>query len=131
MNEKRLSSLAVGFLSGSMLFAMLGLLMIFGAASVAAGDGDVISSPLFWKGTALFAAYALSLYAVASVPGKSRRRRLISWAFSVVFHGAVIAYVAVELEFGFLVALPLMAEVAAVLLSVAGLTLAVREHIHA
>lgn len=124
MNEKRLSLFTVSVGSASIVFALLGLLMIFGTVS-AAGEHNLISSPLFWKGAALFGAYAVALYAVATLPGKSRRRRLVSWAFSATFHAAVVAYVAVVMAWGFVAAaVLLMPEVAAMVLSLGGLSLA-------
>lgn len=124
MNENRLSMLTVSAAGASIVFALLGLLMIFGISS-AGGEHDIISSPLFWKGTALFGAYAGALYAVATLPGKSRRRRLVSWAFSAAFHAAVVAYAALVMASGIVgAAVLLMPEIAVVVLSLGGLSLA-------
>lgn len=76
----------------------------------------------------VFGAYVVSVYALATLPGKSRRRRLASWAFSAAFHATVVTYVAVGLRWGFEAAIiVLMPEVATLLLSIGGLRLAGRE----
>ena len=126
MSEKALSSFAATSASASLVFVLLGLLMIFGGVSSAAGEYNFVSSFLFWKGMVLFIAYALSQYMLVTLDGKNRRRRLASWIFSIVLHAAVITYVAFILNSIRGAVVLLVPELAVVLLSIGGLVFASR-----
>ena len=128
INEKTLSALATSAISGSFAFALLAFVMILGLPAIAAWDKGIIASSWFLWGAILFASYCLSWYAVASVPGKSRARKLLSWGFAAALHAFVIAYVAIAWRWGLAVAILFMSEIAAVLLCVTGLIFALKAH---
>ena len=83
-----------------MMFAILGLFFLFGAVFIAAGEYDWLASGFVWWGVAWFVTYVVSIYALATLSGKSRRRRLASWGFSTAFHAAMILYFALALDWG-------------------------------
>ena len=126
MSEKRFAMLAASAAGGSMMFTILGLFVLFSAVFIAAGEHEWFASPLVSWGVAWFVAYIASLYALATLPGKSRRRRLVSWSFSVAFHAAMVLYFAIALDWGTAALIFLAPEVAAGVLSGVGLSMAAR-----
>jgi hypothetical protein len=128
ISEKTLSALASSAISGSFAFALLAFVMILGLPAIVAWDKGIVASSWFQWGAILFASYCLSLYAVASVPGKSRGRKLLSWGFAAALHAFVIAYAAIVWRGGLAVAILLLSEIAAVLLCVTGLIFALNAH---
>ena len=131
MNEKRLSQLVIAGAASSLL--VLGLVVLVGLviADSASSKFDLLVSPFFLKSIAVFIAYALSVYLVATAPSASRTRRLASWGFSVLFHALVIAYVAVGLGWGFVAFIPLFPEVLILGFSLWGLSLGLQKHVPA
>ena len=109
-----------------MMFAILGLFFLFGAVFIAAGEYDWLASGFVWWGVAWFVTYVVSIYALATLSGKSRRRRLASWGFSTAFHAAMILYFALALDWGTAAVIFLAPETATALVSAAGLGIAVR-----
>jgi len=126
VNEKRLAMIATSATGGSMMFAILGLFVLFGAVFIAAGEYDWLASGFVWWGVAWFVTYVVSIYALATLSGKSRRRRLASWGFSTAFHAAMILYFALALDWGTAAVIFLAPETATALVSAAGLGIAVR-----
>jgi len=109
-----------------MMFGILGLFVLFGVVFVAAGEYEWLASGFVWWGLAWFVTYVLSLYALATLPGKSRHRRLASWDFSTAFHVAMVLYFALALDWGPAALIFLAPETATALVSVVGLGMAVR-----
>ena len=126
MTEKRLAMFAGSATGASMMFGILGLFVLFGVVFVAAGEYEWLASGFVWWGLAWFVTYVFSLYALATLAGKSRRRRLASWGFSTAFHVAMVLYFALALDWGTAALIFLAPETATALLSVVGLGIAVR-----
>ena len=123
LSEQRLSRWATVAAAASFILPLLGLLLMFGAVSAAAGDYGITSTKGFWIGGALSVGYVVSIYLLKSLADKARPRRLGSWTFSVAFHGLMLVFGATVLGLGQAVAIFMAPEVVVVALSVVGLIL--------
>ena len=126
LSEQRLSRWAVVAAAVSFILPLLGVLLMFGAATAAGGDLGVASTKGFWIGAALFVGYFVSIYLLSSLPGKGRARRLGSWTFSVAFHALVLVLGATVGGLGRVVAIFMGPEVVVVALSTVGLIISAR-----
>lgn len=126
MTEQRLATWAASVAGASIVFICLGLLLLFGAVFVSAGDYHFLRLWFFWLCVAWFAVYVMSIYALMTLPGKGRQRRLVSWGFATLVHAAIVIYFVLVQGFGSAGFILFGPETIAALLSLAGFTMATR-----
>jgi len=126
MSEQSLAGWAASVAGASIVFICLGLLVLFGAVFASAGDYQFFRFSFFWLCLAWFAVYVASIYALITLPGKGRQRRLASWGFATVVHAAIVIYFAFVQGFGSGAFILFGPETIAALLSLAGFTKATR-----
>jgi len=121
--EERLARAAASIVGGSYLAIGLLMLVAYALSLVASGEMYRLANAFMLKVLLTAILYAASVTLLATLPGKSARRRLASWLYSAVFHAGLLLYVGVLGNFGSGMLLLCAAEVITLALSVAGLGL--------
>ena len=98
--EEKIADRIGDVVTGSYIFPVLSIGIIIGASFVMNGrSSDLLTSTAaIWS--SIFFLYVLSLYLIITIPGKTRRRRLISWTTSAIFHFSLLLYLAIYLGAG-------------------------------
>lgn len=119
--EVKLAKIATAIVSGSYLAAGLLILLLFGLSAIALGRIEVVTNPFMAKVFFISGLYIVSVVLLATLPGKSVKRRAISWVYSIVFHSGFILYLAVFYEFGAVTLIFGIVETTILILSLLGL----------
>lgn len=119
--EEKISKIATRIVGGSYLAAGLLIVLLFGIASIASRDFDVVKSPFMIKAFVISTLYILSVVLLVTLPGKDVIRRSISWGFSICFHAGFLVYLAVFNDFGSVAFLLGLVESLILSLSIVGL----------
>ena len=107
--EYRIANWITTVVTGSYIAGIMFLALIWLVVAIVSGDFEILLSStthkwFFWGGL-----YIFSLYLIGTLKEKKFRRRIISWGFSILFHLALLTYVALELKAGiaaFVVGIP-------------------------
>ena len=121
--EEKLAKWSTSLIGGSMIATGLGMLVIFGLPMFIAGEIDLANDPFMLKVFIIGILYILSIYLVASIPGKPVKRRAISWSVSILFHAWLLVYLGIFNDWGSLIFLIGFVESFILICSVAGLGL--------
>lgn len=124
--EERLANWITRLVGGSYVLLAIFAALVILAIDLSRGDYDILYSPTTAKFTVVGVLYIVSLYFVATLVGKSIKRRIYSWLFSVVFHAGLLVYIGIALELGGVAMIVGMPETVILLLSSVGLILSVR-----
>ena len=104
------------------------MLLLFGLPMLISGKIDVSKDPFILKVLALAITYFLSIYLVFTLPGKTTKRRVFSWAQSILFHSSLLVYLAFFSNWGVAIFLIGFIEILVLLLSATGLMYLAYEH---
>jgi uncharacterized membrane protein len=91
-------------------------------------DGELLNDPFLLKALLIAILYVVSVVIVATLPGKSVRRRAVSWVTSIVFHLGLLIYLGVTSELGSAIFAVGIVETIILLLSSVGLGVLVYDH---
>jgi len=83
-----------------MIATALFMLLLFGLPMLIAGELDLKNDPFILKVLIIAILYIVSIGLVATLPGKSARRRAFSWCISIIFHACLLIYLGVFNEWG-------------------------------
>ena len=84
-------------------------------------DGELFNDPFLIKALIIAILYVASVVIVATLPGKSVKRRAVSWVTSIVFHLGLLIYLGVFNEWGSAIFVVGIVETIILLLSLVGL----------
>ncbi|WP_163341172.1 hypothetical protein [Desulfopila sp. IMCC35008] len=90
--EEKISKIATSIVGGSFFISAFFLFLIFGSGALANEGIGLLFNPFVVKILIIVVLYATSIYFLATLPNKSRKRRLFSWCYSIVFHSVFLLY---------------------------------------
>lgn len=86
-------------------------------------SGEIMDDPFLFKALIIAVMYVVSIYFVATLPGKSERRRAASWVASIVFHSGLLIYLGAFNDWGATIFIVGLVETIILILSTIGLGL--------
>jgi hypothetical protein len=98
--EQRIANWITYVVGGSCIATVMVIALIFFLVEIVNGNFSAVIDATTFKWLFWGLLYFVSIYLVSSLQGKSARRRLASWLFSVIFHLSLLSYVAIALEAG-------------------------------
>ena len=126
--EERISKFAAALFGGSLIIAVMFLIVMVAFFALVSGNYDQLRSPVLVQSFVIAVFYILAVYLVASLPGKKIERRLASWVFSILFHVVLLVYLSIQFDLGMGVMVVGFIETAIIALSIAGLGSLLNEH---
>ena len=119
--EEKIAKWTSGLLGGSYIVFALIFLSFMAVPKLL--SGEILDDPFFLKALVIAVMYIISIYLVATLPGKTKRRRVVSWCISIGFHSSLLIYLGVFNEWGTTIFIIGMVETIILLLSTIGLCL--------
>jgi hypothetical protein len=126
--EEKLAKFASSIVGGSTILAGIILLLIFGAPMLINGELNMQKDAFILKIFLVASLYLVSIVLLATLPGKTVKRRSLSWGFSIIFHTGLLFYLGVTNQLGGIVFLLAIVETTILFLSVCGLSSLAYDH---
>jgi hypothetical protein len=116
--EEKLAKLSSGIVGGSFIVIGLVFVLLYGIPHLF--TSGVTNNLFVVKAIVISIVYIYSVYLVATLPGKSIKRRAYSWSFSIIFHLCLLVYLGVFNNWGNTIIFIGMAETAILVFSILG-----------
>lgn len=123
--EEKIENIATSVVGGSIVVMGLVFIGLIGLPLLLSGEVNLTLNSFATKVIIISILYLSSIFLVATIPGKTYRRKVISWVYSIIFHSCLLVYLYKVADFGVAVYVLGIPEIIILSLSVLGVILSI------